>query len=540
MASTHESRIAALPAELQEVLRRRLAGQAAPADVIRPAERGGPLPLSSAQRRLWFLEQLRPGTEEYHSALALRLLGPLDAGALAGAVGGIVARHQSLRTVFDEVDGEPVQIVREAPDGPVLRTVAAAAPEELDRALAEEYARPFDLRRGPLFRALLLRAGEHEHVLLLTAHHIVTDGWSMGVVAEELAALYTAAVTGADAELPPPPLQYGDYAVWQRERRANLDAQLEYWTRRLAGVPPLDLPADRPRPAVRTSAGAVHRFTVPAGVTARLAGLAREGGTTLFTVLLAACQLWCSRYARQDDVAVGTAVSGRQRPELHRTVGFFVNTVVLRSYVDLSARFTDFLAAVGGAALDAFANDEVPFERLVDALHATRDPSRNPLFDVMVLWQDSARGAPAFAGLRAEDVVVERRASTFDLTVEFHERGGELAVSVEYSTDLFDAGTIERMAEHLGVLLAAVAADPTRPLAELPLAGEAEQALVASWNATGAPVPEAVLPALFEAQVARTPDAVAVSCGGVELSYRELDARADRLARPAPDTTAPH
>ncbi|WP_182880432.1 non-ribosomal peptide synthase/polyketide synthase [Microbispora sp. H10949] len=531
MASTHESRIAALPAELQEVLRRRLAGQAAPADVIRPAERGGPLPLSSAQRRLWFLEQLRPGTEEYHSALALRLLGRLDAGALAGAVGGIVARHQSLRTVFDEVDGEPVQIVREAPDGPVLRTVAAAAPEELDRALAEEYARPFDLRRGPLFRALLVRAGEHEHVLLLTAHHIVTDGWSMGVVAEELAALYTAAVTGADAELPPPPLQYGDYAVWQRERRANLDAQLEYWTRRLAGVPPLDLPADRPRPAVRTSAGAVHRFTVPAGVTARLAGLAREGGTTLFTVLLAACQLWCARYARQDDVAVGTAVSGRQRPELHRTVGFFVNTVVLRSHVDLSARFTDFLAAVGGAALDAFANDEVPFERLVDALHATRDPSRNPLFDVMVLWQDSARGAPAFAGLRAEDVVVERRASTFDLTVEFHERGGELAVSVEYSTELFDAGTVERMAEHLGVLLAAVAADPARPLAELPLAGEAEQALVASWNATGAPVPEAVVPALFEAQVARTPDAVAVSCGGVELSYRELDARADRLAR---------
>ncbi|MCT9935260.1 amino acid adenylation domain-containing protein, partial [Planotetraspora sp. A-T 1434] len=554
MPSSHQSRISALPSELQELLRRRLAGQAGhagqtgQADVIPPADRGGPIPLSFAQQRMWFLDQLRPGTSEYHSALALRLLGSLEVSALTGAVREVVARHESLRTTFDEVDGQAVQRVHPAPaaDLPVLDLVTVATSEEQDRALAEEYARPFDLRRGPLFRAKLVRVSGTEHVLLLTAHHIVTDGWSMGVLADELAAVYTASVTREDAALPPPPLQYGDFAVWQRDRRPGApggeqpsgqrdeapDEHLAYWTRQLAGVSPLELPTDRPRPAVRTSAGAVHRFTVDADVAARLGELTRARGATLFTALVAACQLWCARYAGQEDVAVGTAVSGRHRPELDRTVGFFVNTVVLRSSVDLSLTFADFLAAVRDTALDAFAHDEVPFERLVDAVQVTRDPSRNPLFDVMVLWEDAGRGAPAFTGLRVEDVTVERHAATFDLTVEFQQRGGEIVGSVEYSTDLFDARTVARMAEHLRVLLEAVAADPDRRLAELPLSGEAERhRLLVEWNDTDRDVPAAVLPGLIEEQVARTPDAVAVVSGGVELSYGELNARANRLAR---------
>ncbi|HEX6471812.1 MAG TPA: non-ribosomal peptide synthase/polyketide synthase [Streptosporangiaceae bacterium] len=560
MPSSHESRIAALPEDLRRRLRERLAGRTAPdaagsagaaagaaggdaidpIDAIDPADRKGRLPLSFAQQRLWFLDQLRPSTAEYHSAQALRLVGPLDVSTLAGAVREVVARHESLRTTFEEVDGRAVQIVHPAPapDAGLLDVVTLAAPDDLDRVLAEEYARPFDLRRGPLLRALLVRVTEAEHVLLLTAHHIITDGWSMGILVKELGAVYTAAPQGG-TQLPPPRLQYADYAVWQRERLAGAqDDHLAYWTRQLAGLAPLGLPTDRPRPAVRTSAGGVHRFTVPADVAARLAELARDNGTTPFTALVAACQLWCARYANQDDIAVGTAVAGRHRPELERIVGFFVNTVVLRSTVDLSRTFTEFLGSVRDTALDAVAHAEVPFERLVDAARAERDLSRNPLFDVMVLWQDGGRRPPAFAGLWVEEVTVARGAAAFDLTVEFTERGGELAVSLEYSTDLFDARTIARMAGHLGVLLAQVAADPDRRLAELALSDPAElRRVLVEWNdaggaAAGGGEPASwILPELIEAQVARTPDAVAVVHEGVELSYAELNARANRLAR---------
>ncbi|HEU5155525.1 MAG TPA: amino acid adenylation domain-containing protein, partial [Streptosporangiaceae bacterium] len=548
MPSSHESRISALPGDLQRALRERLAGRAGRrTDAIEPTDRTGPLPLSFAQQRMWFLEQLRPGTAEYHSAQALRLVGPLDLGTLAGAVRELVARHESLRTTFDEVDGEPVQIVRPAPapDARLVDVTSVASPAELDQMLAREYARPFDLRRGPLFRALLVRVTDTEHVLLLTAHHIVTDGWSMGIMIKELGAMYTAAPKGA-AELPRPQLRYADFAVWQRERQAGhgangangaadgaADSHLAYWTRQLAGVPPLELPTDRPRPAVRTSAGAVHRITVPADVAARLTELTRAQGTTLFTALVAACQVWCARYARQDDIAVGTATSGRHRPELERTVGFFVNTVVLRSTVDQDLTFTEFLGAVKDTALDAFAHDEVPFDRLVDALHAERDLSRNPLFDVMVLWQDGRRRPPAFAGLWVEEITLTRAAAAFDLTVEFTDRGGDLDVSFEYSTDLYDERTVVRMAEHLRTLLAELAAGPDRRLAELTLTNPAERRRVlVEWNDTDAVEPESwLLPELIEAQVARTPGDVAVVHEGVELSYGELNRRANRLAR---------
>jgi amino acid adenylation domain-containing protein/non-ribosomal peptide synthase protein (TIGR01720 family) len=535
MPSSHQSRISALPAELQRQLRRRLAGQGGRADAIEPADRTGPLPLSFAQQRMWFLEQLRPGTAEYHSAHALRLLGPLDLPRLGDAVRELVARHEALRTTFDEVDGETVQIVHPAPapDARPLDLLTAATPAELDEVLAREYARPFDLRRGPLFRAVAVRVSDTEHVLLLIAHHIIIDGWSIGILVKELGAVYTAAPKGG-TRLPPPGLQYADFAVWQRNRGGDDEAEhLAYWTRQLTGVPPLDLPADRPRPAARTSAGAVHRVTVAADVATRLAELTRARGTTLFTALVAACQVWCARYARQDDIAVGTATLGRHRPELERTVGYFVNTVVLRSTVDLSLTFTQFLDAVRDTALDAFAHEEVPFERLVDAVRAERDLSRNPIFDVMVLWQDGGRRPPAFAGLGVEEVTVARAAAAFDLTVEFTDRDGELAVSFEYSTDLFDARTVARMADHLTVLLAEIAAAPDRRLAELALAGAAERhRVLVEWNDTGDDAPASwLLAELIEAQAARTPDAVAVVHEGSELTYGELNARANRLAR---------
>ncbi|HZG88897.1 MAG TPA: amino acid adenylation domain-containing protein, partial [Pseudonocardia sp.] len=418
---------------------------------------------------------------------------------------------------------------------------------ELERVLDAEYARPFDLREGPLFRSLLVRLADDEHVLLLTAHHIVTDGWSMGVLLEELGALYRAALTGTALDgpdvLPPPPVQYPDFAAWQRARTSGPgpSTQLDWWTRHLAGLDPLQLPTDRPRPAMRTSAGAVHEVVVPAGTAAALGELARAQETTLFTALVAACQVLLAGYAGQDDVAVGTAVSGRNRSELNRAVGFFVNTVVLRSTVDRAATFREFLTAVTTTVLDAFEHDEVPFDQLVDALQTERDASRNPLFDVMVVLQNSRRGTPEFAGLRTEDVALSRRAANFDLTWEFEERDGDggLALAVEYNTDLFDAATVERMVGHLLVLVESAVADPDRPLAELAWmpAAERRQVLV-EWNATARDLPEGTVAALLADRVRRTPHAVAVVGAGVEggagrvteLTFAELDARANRLA----------
>ncbi|HET6291100.1 MAG TPA: condensation domain-containing protein, partial [Amycolatopsis sp.] len=377
MTSSRSDRIAALSPELREKLRTRMAGTAGRADVLPTVDRDRPLPLSFAQRRLWFLDRLHPDDAEYNSALALRLTGDLDVPALAEALRALVERHESLRTTFDERDGEGVQIIH-PPAGLPLPVVDVDA-EALDGVLLEEYSRPFDLRRGPLVRSWLGKTGPDEHVLLLCVHHIATDGWSMGVLTGELAELYNAGVRGERAVLPPQPVQYSDFAAWQRKRLTDdvLAERLTYWQRRLGGLAPLELPTDRPRPPTRTTEGAVREFGLPRDTAARLAELARSGETTLFTTVLAACKVLFARYAGQEDVAVGTVVQGRDRPELQRVVGFFVNTVVLRSTVDLSRSFRELLGEVRETVLDAFSHDDVPFERLVDAVHADRDPSRN-------------------------------------------------------------------------------------------------------------------------------------------------------------------
>ncbi|WP_414640029.1 non-ribosomal peptide synthetase, partial [Amycolatopsis sp.] len=538
MTTSRKSRIDALPAELRETLKRRLAGRAERSDVIGRAPREHALPLSFAQQRLWFLDEFRPGDAEYNSAVALRLTGPLDTSALTGALARLVARHESLRTTIDDAGGTPVQVVHEAPEIPVrtvdLTTDPALRPADLDEVLEAEYGRAFDLRRGPLVRLLLVRVADAHHVLLITAHHIVTDGESMGILVGELGALYAAAVRGETADLPGPAVQYADFAVWQRNRLAGpaLDRHLAYWTTQLAGVEPLDLPTDRPRPAVRTTAGAVHHFGVPADVAAGLAELARVHDTTLYTVLVAACQVLFARYTGRTDIAVGTVVSGRNRPELQRTVGFFVDTVVIRSTVDRTAPFGTFLDAVRTTVLEAFEHAEAPFEKLVEALRLDRDASRNPLFDAMVLLHGSQAGQAGFAGLAAEPVEVARRAANFDLTVEFQPAGDALEGSLEYNTDLFDTRTAVALGEHLTVLLTAIAADASRPVGDLPLltAGE-EHRLRTEWNATALDVPETTIIELFESQAQRGPDETALVAGDVALSFAELNAVANRLAR---------
>src|SRR5215475_8773412 len=558
MPSSKQNRISALPTGLQEALRHRLVGQAGSADgagfnragadgvgadgsaaAIPPVERTGPLPMSFGQQRLWFLHDFQPGGAEYHSALALRLTGPLDVAALTGGLHALQERHESLRTTFDEAAGEPVQIAHPSGRLPLqLDQIGPLGTGELEQTLAEEHSRPFDLREGPLFRALLVRCSADEHVLMLTAHHIVIDGWSMGVLVSELAVLYDAACRGAEAALPPLPVQYADFAVWQRQQLSGpvLDQQLGYWKQQLSGVSPVELPTDRPRPAVRTPAGAAHEFTVAADVVDDLRRLARAHGTTLFTTLVAGCQLLLARYTGQDDIAVGTVTSGRDRPELERLVGFCVNTLVLTSRVDLSRPFGEFLTGVRDTVLDAFEHDQAPFERLVDAVQAERDASRNPLFDVLVVLQNAERTRPQLTGLAVEEMSLRGQAAAFDLTVEFEERnsgsGGYLVGVLTYSTDLFDAATIRRLASHLAELLGAIGSGPDRTMADLPLMPEPElRQVLVDWNDTALDVPPATLPELFEAQVARTPDLPAMLAGPVRLTFEELNTRANRLAR---------
>ncbi|MFF8726760.1 non-ribosomal peptide synthase/polyketide synthase [Streptomyces sp. NPDC015171] len=523
------------PAALARLLdTRRGSGRPAIVPVVRDAV----APMSHAQQRLWFLQEFDPGGTEYVTALALRLRGPLDAGALRAALGAVVARHESLRTTFDSVDGHGVQIVRPPHDVPLPVHDLSRHPDDerepaLRRLLAGERTRPFDLREGPLLRAGLVRLAAHEHVLSLALHHIVTDGWSTGVLLTDLAHHYRAGLGSAEAELPPLPVQYADYAHWQRTAGdAGAQEHLAFWKRRLAGTAPLELPTDRPRPPVRTSAGATTRLSVPAPTVRHLTRLARQHGTTLFTTLVAAAQAYLARLSGTEDIAVGTVTAGRDRPETQPLVGFFVNTLVLRSRAEAGQPFSGFLSAVRQTVLDAFAHQDVPFERVVDEVQPVRDTSRSPLFQVMVVLQNTPSGGLDLPGVEVTDVEPESEQAAFDLTLEFAETGsGALDGLLTYNTDLFDAATAERMAAQLGTLLRGVAADPDRPLGTLPLTSDDElKALLAQGRGTFRPVPEATLPALFERQAARTPDAVALIDGDRELTYAEVDRAANRLA----------
>ncbi|MGW9172657.1 amino acid adenylation domain-containing protein, partial [Streptomyces decoyicus] len=550
-SNAKKDRAAALPQELQEALRRRLAGQAPPAAKARQgiprADRSQPLPLSFAQQRLWFLDQLRPGDSRYNSAVALRLTGPLDRAALSRALDAAPARHESLRTTFEDVDGRPVQTVHPAAPVPLpvrdLRTGQGPAPDAgegtgsgtgtLDDLLLAEYSRPFDLRTGPLLRALLVRVADDEHILLLTAHHIVTDGWSMGVLLDELCTLYDALAHGETPAPAPAATQYPDFAVWQRERLSGalLEEQLSYWTKQLDGAVPLELPLDRPRGGEEAGDGAVHEFRVPAATAARLREVAAQQHTTLFAALIAACQALFARWSGQDDIAVGSLTPGRGRTELERAVGLFVNTAVLRAPVDTARSYRELLDVSATAVLDAFAHDDTPFERIVEAAGTVREAGRNPLFDVMVLLHPAPPAAPALRDMTAGTVTVPRRAATFDLSVEFVPDGDGLTGLLEYRTDLFDAPTAARMAEQLVILLGGVAAEPDRPLGELSLLSERERRrLTTEWNDTALPVAPTTYPAAFEAQTARTPHATALVAGDTTLDYAALNARANRLA----------
>jgi amino acid adenylation domain-containing protein/non-ribosomal peptide synthase protein (TIGR01720 family) len=501
---------------------------AVPQPPIGRARTDGDLPLSPAQRRLWFLHELAPDSAEYNTAVGLRFSGPFDPAALRRALDALSARHDSLRLTFDSVDGRPVQRVAAVSEVP-LRVVDATATDDLDAVLLADLAVPFDLRRGPLTRATLLRLAADDHLLVLCQHHVVTDGRSVAILTDDLLTLYG----GADPRsLPEPPLRFTDHAAWHDPAldAAALRPHLDHWRRVLDGVEPLALPTDRPRPARRTTAGAVHRHVLPAGLVRGLTALAAERGATLFATLTAAVQVLLARLGGQRDVAVGTAASGRDRTELEDLTGFFVNTLVLRSRVDGDQPFTGFLADVRETVVEALAHGHVPFDRVVDEVQPERDPSRTPLVQAVVVLQSPLVRPREVAGARVTEHDLPRPSARFDLVVEFWPGDGTLTVAVEHNTDLFDPGTVEDLARRLEVLLTGIVDDPSRPLAELPLLTPAERSALLDADARTPAASRTVLD-LFDEQAALAPAATAVSRGADRLSYAELRERSDVLAR---------
>ncbi len=504
-----------------------------------PADRTAPLPLSFAQERLWFLDRLQPGMALYNSSAALRLIGALDAALLERALGEVVRRHEVLRTTFAEHGGAPVQTI--APFAgfvlPVedLGGLEAAEAEAAVRArVADAVSRPFDLPAGPLFAPALLRLADDEHVLLLRMHHVITDGWSMGVLVRELTALYAAFRDGGDPSLPALPVQYADYAVWQRAQLegAALDGQLAYWRDQLAGAPELlELPTDRPRPAVQAFRGARVPVVLPGELLERLQALGRGEGATLYMVVLAAFQALLSRMAGTEDVVVGSPIAGRGRRETEGLIGFFVNTLVLRGDLSGDPGFRALLGRVRDVTLGAYEHQDVPFERLVAELQPERSLAHAPLFQVMFTLQTADAPAGGVDGLRIRPVGTAPETARFDLALDLAADPSGIRGALEYRTDLFDPATAERMVQRLAAVLEQVAADPERRLSALELMDDGERRALHAWSGTETPYPPRALHALFAEQAARTPDAPALVFDGRTVAYAELDAAANRLAQ---------
>ena len=518
--------------------RQEQSGLRAPAIV--PVARGGQLPLSFAQQRLWFLDQFESGSSFYNMPSAARLSGRLDVAAMGRTLNEIVRRHEALRTRFASVDGTPAQVIAPALEVALpltdLSELPAAEREAKALWLAQDEAQaPFDLAAGPLLRAALIRLAPQEHIIVLTLHHIVSDGWSMGVLVAEIAALYGAYAQGLPSPLPALAIQYADFAHWQREWLSGevLERQLGYWRAQLAQAPTLlSLPTDRARPAQQSYRGATLAFTVPAAVTAGLHALGRQARGTLFMTLAAAFNVLLSRYAGQSDICIGTPIANRNRGELEPLIGFFVNTLVLRAQVDGDAPFTSLLAQLRATTLDAYAHQDLPFEQLVDAVKPERHASHAPLFQVMLVLDNTPMETLQLPELSLQPVAADTTTAKFDLTLNIVEGGDELFASFEYNTDLFDASTIARMAGHFGRLLEAIVADPASPVGALAMLDGAEQRqLLVQWNDTAQACPQGqAMHQWFEAQAARAPERTALVCDGATLTYAELNGRANRLA----------
>jgi len=498
------------------------------------------LPLSFAQQRLWFIDRLESGSPLYNIPLALRMTGPLEAGTLERCLSEVVRRHEVLRTTYQTVAGEPSQRVLPATVLPLpLRDLSSLSELERDREvcqlLAEEARRPFDLSADLMLRTGLLCLGEQEHIFWLVFHHIAVDGWSLGVFFRELTAFYTAFLRGQPLPLPELSIQYSDFAVWQQKRLQGnvLQEQLAYWKQCLDGAPSiLELPTDHPRPATQTYRGAQECVGFDETLTRALTRLGRQEGATLFMVLLAAFKTLLYRYAGQEDIVVGTPIAGRNRLETEGLIGLFVNTLVLRTDLSGNPTFRELLTRVRVATLGAYAHQDLPFEKLVDELNPERSLSRSPLFQVVFSFENDTHDTFRIPDVKVSSETLEFGTSNFDLTLSINCDGDRLRGLLLYNTDLFERETIRRMLGHFERLLVGIAADPDQRISQLPMLTEPERhQLLVDWNDTRSDYPDdRCVHELFEEQVERTPDAVALEFKGQTLTYQQLNSRANRLA----------
>ena len=507
---------------------------------LHPTTHEGDAPLSFAQQRLWFLDQMEPGSPLYNIPSALRMQGKLDVAALEQSINTLVQRHAALRTTFQLVDGQPMQHVQPALRLPLpqvnLADVSQSEREATtQRYLAEAATQPFDLTQGPLIRTTLLRLSATEHIFLLTLHHSIADGWSLSILFRELRDLYADYHAGQVPALPTLPVTYVDYALWQREwlQGSALAEQLDYWQGQLAGVPPvLELPTDFQRPAQISYQGAHVTFGLPAALSRDLQALAQREGVTTFMLMLAAFQTLLSRYSGQDDFVVGTPVAGRRQRETEGMIGLFVNTLAVRADLRGDPTFRQVLMRVREACVGAYEHEYLPFEKLVDALQLDRSLSYAPLFQVVFALQHAEQGEMAWPDLTLAALDQDSGTAKFDLSLTMTETGNALEGWLEYSTDLFQVETIIRLVRHWERLLEGIVSAPDQAVSHLPLLPAAEEhRLLAEWTATQQPYPsEATIQAIFEAQVTRTPDAVALICGDATLTYAALNQRANQIA----------
>jgi len=491
------------------------------------------VPLSFAQQRIWFLDQFAPGSSFYNVDNALRIRFPLDTKALERSYNETVRRHESLRTTFQSVNGKPIQVIAPSLYLPMevrdLQSLPVAERESAALQIAtEEAIRRFDLAQGPLVRTVLVRLGKADNLLILSMHHIISDGWSMNIFAGEITKLYAAFCLGKPSPLPPLPIQYADFAIWQRQllQGSTLESHLAYWKQQLADLAVLELPTDHPRPAVMSYRGARMPIAIPGRLYEDLKLLSQRESVTPFMTMLAAFQTLLHRYTSQVDIVVGVPTANRNRVELEPLIGFFVNTLVIREHVSGELRFSELLARVRSTALDAFAHEDLPFEKLVEELHAERDLSRHPLFQVCFqLFNLNEISAAMY-----QPVSVANGIAKFDLRLDLLAGARQLTGFIEYSTDLFESSTIERMFRHFLTLLQAIVADPQSRISDLPLvnAEELRKSLV-TWNATKSEYPLKCVHEVFERQVEHTPDSIAVHFDNEQLTYRELNRKANQL-----------
>jgi amino acid adenylation domain-containing protein/non-ribosomal peptide synthase protein (TIGR01720 family) len=517
-------------------------------DAIRPAARTGPIPLSFGQERMWFLNQLTPENPSYNLTGAFHIKGRLDIGAMEQSFNEIIRRHEVLRTTFSMQDERPVQMIGHFPAVQLTPIILADGGDVDDGALPDpkrnpnlrhlivrEAETPFDLTEGPLLRLKLLKLSGDEYILLVAMHHIVSDGWSMGIFIREICVCYAAFSSGQPSPLAESPIQYADFAVWQRKNMTpeKLADQFAYWQKQLAGAPPaLDLPLDHPRPSILTFKGAAVRFEIGNELTWQLHSLSRQAGTTLFMTLFAAFAVLLHRYSGQEDMVIGVPIANRNRKEIEPLIGFFLNTLALRADLSSDPDFMTLLKRVRQTALDAYANQDAPFERLVEAVQPERSLSRTPLFQVMFVLQNAHAEKPMGADIAINVLETETVAAQFDLTLEMVETGSGLACKFDYTCDLFEESTISRMAGHLGVLLEGVAAHPDLPISDLPLLTRSERRrLLHDFSGAAADYPrDKTIVQLFENQVLKTPDNVAVIFGNIRIRYQELNEKANRIA----------